>query len=141
MLGTFLEIDAKPILSLAYEHQVSFDRAEAQILGIGHAEVGASVLEHWNLPARVVEVVRWHHEPETSPAPSPSLDLVHAADSLATLSGIGAGVDGLNYRPSKEVMGRLHVTTRVSESVINGMLTGLEELRNVFMLALGRKSQ
>ena len=139
VLGTFIEVDVKPILALAFEHQVSFEVAEAQVMGISHAEVGAVILEQWNLPASVVDVVRWHHQPEQCPGVPLSVDLVHIADSLATLSGIGAGVDGLNYRPSRESVTRLKVTTRVNEAVINHILTGLEELRTVLIAPAGRK--
>ncbi|MBI5095375.1 MAG: HDOD domain-containing protein [Candidatus Hydrogenedentes bacterium] len=141
ILGTFIEIDAKPIIALAFEHQVSFETAEEQVLGINHAEVGAVILEQWNLPAPVVDVVRWHHQPDQHQGETLALDLIHIADSLATLSGIGAGKDGLNYRPSKESVTRLHITTRVNEEVVSHMLVELEELRNVFALVSGRKVQ
>ena len=35
---------------------------EQEVLGIDHAEVGACLLEHWNLPGSLVEAVRWHHQ-------------------------------------------------------------------------------
>jgi putative nucleotidyltransferase with HDIG domain len=140
VLGTFIEVDAKPILALAFEHQVSFEMAEAEVMGISHAEVGAVILEQWNLPPVVVDAVRWHHQPDQCGGDPLAVDLVHVADSLATLSGIGAGLDGLNYRPSRESVARLHVTTRVTEQVVNQILTGLEELRTVFAASPGRKS-
>jgi len=141
VLGTFIEVDAKPILALAFEHQLSFEMAEAEVMGISHAEVGAVILEQWNLPPAVVEVVRWHHQPERFSGDTLAVDLVHVADSLATLSGIGAGVDGLNYRPSGESVARLRVTTRINEVVVNRILTGLEDLRAVFEAPSGRKPQ
>jgi putative nucleotidyltransferase with HDIG domain len=135
VLGTFLEVDAAPIMQLAFEEHLSFELAEQRILGIHHAELGARVLEGWHLPPPIVEVVRWHHQPESYPGDTLVVDLVHMADALALVSGIGAGSDGLNYRPSAAVLSRLRVTTAVAEGVVCRMLDGLRELRELFCIA------
>ena len=64
VLGTFVQVDVSPIMKLAFEEHVPFEVAEQQVLGIDHAEVGAVLLDNWNLSAQIVEVCRWHHEPE-----------------------------------------------------------------------------
>lgn len=37
---------------------------EREIFGIDHAELGARLLERWGLPASVVDMVRFHHDPD-----------------------------------------------------------------------------
>jgi HD-like signal output (HDOD) protein len=37
------------------------DEVEHELLGFGHAEVGALLLERWNLPASLTMPVRFHH--------------------------------------------------------------------------------
>lgn len=131
ILGTFLQVDAGPIVDIAYREKISFELAEARVLGIDHAGVGAALLERWDLPTTIVEVVRWHHQPESYKGDTLLMDLVHAADHLSLASGVGVGVDGLNYHPSEEVMARLGIKASVAESVLCKMLDGVAELRDI----------
>ena len=132
VLGDFIQVDAQPIMDLAIEQQVSFESAEQQILGIDHAELGAILLENWNLPSSVVDVVRWHHQPENCESEDNTvLYLIHIADSLSMMSGIGVGSDGLNYRINEEVVKRLKITINNVETVVSEILGGLFELNDL----------
>ncbi|GJM19453.1 MAG: hypothetical protein DHS20C14_16660 [Phycisphaeraceae bacterium] len=42
-------------------------KAERDMFGFDHAEVGGLLAEKWKLPPVVVEAVRWHHHPEKAP--------------------------------------------------------------------------
>lgn len=140
VLGTYVEVDATPILELAYEEEISFELAERRVLGIDHAEVGGRLLEHWQLPASIVDVVRWHHQPECSDEDDPLLvALVHIADNLSLEAGIGAGVDGLNYHPSREIAARLPLKTMALERVMCRMMTRLNEIRDVLTTGTERR--
>ncbi|RME33568.1 MAG: HDOD domain-containing protein [Gammaproteobacteria bacterium] len=56
---------------------------ERQLLGIGHAEIGAFLLGIWRLPPRIVEAVALHHEPSrTAYDGMCALTAVHVADAL-----------------------------------------------------------
>lgn len=132
VLGTFGEVDPDPILELAQEEQIHMAAAEQRILGIDHAEVGALLLESWNLPAYLAEVVRWHHEPAKDTGQAVVAGLVHVADALCIVSGIGIRVDGHIRRLAEEVLGKARLETRVSEEVVAHALTELETLRDVF---------
>jgi putative nucleotidyltransferase with HDIG domain len=131
VLGTFVEVDAEPIRRLAFEQSMPFDAAEREVLGIDHAEVGAQLLASWSLPADVVEAVRHHHLPENVAGDSFTVDLVHTADQLILSSGVGAGADGLNYRPSEGAVTRLNLTPLLCETVISRTVDAVEELRCV----------
>ncbi len=61
---------------------MSFEVAERLVLGIDHTEVGAALLADWNLPEHIVDIVRWHHQPENCPKDPVVVSLVHAADFL-----------------------------------------------------------
>lgn len=131
VLGTFVDVASEPIAELAFESQVTFDEAERRTLGIDHAEVGAILLEFWNIPQVIVDVVRWHHEPNRFTGDTLALDLVHVAEIFSIESGLGAGIDGLHYRPADEVVQRLKLKPLVAESVSCRMLSGLEDVREV----------
>jgi HD-like signal output (HDOD) protein len=42
---------------------LSEQRAEVEILGVTHAELGGLIAQHWNLPPMIVEGVTYHHTP------------------------------------------------------------------------------
>ncbi|SKA93830.1 HD-like signal output (HDOD) domain, no enzymatic activity [Paucidesulfovibrio gracilis DSM 16080] len=128
VLGTFLAVDAEPILRLAHDQGMTFEAAEEEILGINHAEVGALLLDFWELPENIVRVVRWKYDPLGIPQRDLALDLVHVADSLAKMSGIGVGVDGLNYRPSEQVAKRLGLTSDIIDKTMAEVLEKVEDL-------------
>lgn len=135
VLGTFLEVEVTPIKEMAFDEGVSFEAAEERVLGVNHAEVGAAVLEGWNFPQAIVDVVRWHHEPDSCPGDSLTVDLVHVSDAIALMSGIGAAQDGLNYKHSKAALARLHISPGVAETVACRMIDGLRELHGLFPIA------
>ncbi len=142
LLGAHLEVEAEPILALAFDQQLSFEQAEAQVLGIDHAEAGAFLLERWDLPASLVAAVRHHHQPETFQGNEQArqlVDSVHVANTLVLETGIGAGVDGLNYHVSLEAAQRLGMTPRYAEAVVGGILERFEGMRELIEAMGGRK--
>lgn len=130
VLGSFLEVDAGPIVALAHEEGLSFEIAERRVLGIDHAEVGALVLETWNMPENIVDVVRWHHDPDRSAGDHFVADLVHAASHLSTAFGLGGGVDGLSYRPNVGTLIRLNTDHTFLERAGCNMLVGLAQVQH-----------
>ena len=40
--------------------------AETVLLGWDHGEIGAEILAGWNFADRLIQAVRWHHQPERS---------------------------------------------------------------------------
>ncbi len=132
VMGTFLELDAGPILQLAFEEGLSFDMAEQRVLGVDHAEVGAVLLEGWNVPKAICETVRWHHEPGGyTQEDTRAVDLVHVADIAGRLAGFGVGSDGLNYAPSIRVLRRLRITTQITEEVVSQVLIEMKRLEPI----------
>jgi len=132
VLGTFVEIEAEPILKLAAKDDISFDEAEQAVLGIDHAEVGSILLKKWHLPEHFVEVARYHHIPDKKPKDNILVDLVHAADALVMMAGIGIGADELHYRVDQSVMDRLGINKTVAEIVIADTMESLENLTQLF---------
>ncbi len=129
VLSSFVNIDAKPIVKLAYEKHIPFDIAERRVLGIDHAEVGALLLERWGIPDEIVQVERWHHQPDRFEGDKTVVDLVHAADALTMIAGIGGyGRDGLNYRPSSKVSKRLKLTRKLNEKIIVEIINNIEKV-------------
>lgn len=138
VLSTFVEVDVNRIVELAYEGKMSFEMAESEVLGIDHAETGALLLQAWNLPEGIVSAVRYHHEPEAFEGDPLVVDLIHLADSLALTSGLGRGVDGLNYRASEAVLERRQFKASEAEAITCRMMEGIEEFRDLTGANTGR---
>ena len=108
--------------------EVSFEQVERSIFGIDHAEIGAKILSNWSFPPRMISAVRWHHDPDGSPETSQLIDVVHVADVLCLMSGIGVGREGLQYRPSLTACERIGLTEAHLEKVASQTLQWANEL-------------
>jgi len=131
VLSTFIEVDVQRIVNLAYSGEASFEAAEAEVLGIDHAETGALLLQAWNLPEGIVNAVKYHHRPDDFEGDALVVDLVHLADSLALTNGLGRGFDGLNYKPSALVLERRKLEGCSTDDVVAKMMEGIEEFRDL----------
>jgi putative nucleotidyltransferase with HDIG domain len=71
----------KMALERAAEKNLPQWKAETEVIGASHAEVGAYLLGLWGLPAAIVEAVAWHHHPtERDPCEFSALTAVHVAN-------------------------------------------------------------
>jgi len=94
--------------------------------------IGAALLTSWNIPGSIVDLVRWHHEPDLYEGEYRwEVDLIHVADHLGRMSGTCGGVDGLNYVPDEQVLGRLNITGQITDRVISKILEDIEELKEL----------
>ena len=131
VLGTFVKDEFKEIENVITP-ELSFEQAEIRVLGTNHAEVGAQILTQWSLPSNIVNAVRWHHNPEFADQTDVMLDIVHVANVLCRMIGIGSGRDGLQYQPSAVVTERLGLEARHLEKVASQTLQWANELSDVF---------
>ena len=107
---------------------VPFEQVERSIFGIDHAEIGANILKRWSFPSSMISAVRWHHDPDGAPQTSHLIDVVHVADVLCLMSGIGVGREGLQYRPSPTACERIGLTEALLEKVASQTLQWANEL-------------
>ncbi|HTP69316.1 MAG TPA: HDOD domain-containing protein [Dongiaceae bacterium] len=62
-------------------------------LGFTHCDSGRMLADLWKLPPAINEVIAWHHSPERFSAEQPLVMLVHLADILCRLRGLGHGYE------------------------------------------------
>jgi putative nucleotidyltransferase with HDIG domain len=115
-MGTFVQEELGEIEKVTEEGE-SFVVAERMVLGIDHAEIGAQILNKWSFPPELVKAVRWHHEPDACEEENPIADIVHVANVLCLMIGIGVGREGLRYEPSPSATKRLGLKTVHLEGV------------------------
>ena len=110
---------------------IALEAAEEKVLGINHADVGARILNQWSLPGNIVNAVRWHHDPEAAEKTDPMLDIVHVANVLCMMIGIGVGHEGMQYEPCEVVVKRLGLESHHLEKVGDQTIQWVEELSEV----------
>jgi putative nucleotidyltransferase with HDIG domain len=130
VLSQFVEAGAGDILTLVKTKGRTFLEAELEVLGMHHAELGARVAERWNFSPELVELIRYHHEPEARPESKP-LAALHVANALTQLSGVSAGVDGLaqrSHEASVKVLGLTRKDLEASLAELHSRLAQAESL-------------
>lgn len=131
VLGGFVKEDLEKIETEA-SRGISFEVAEHMVLGTDHTEVGAQILKNWSFPPALVNAVRWHHDPDSAGKTDTLVDIVHVANILCLMIGIGVGREGLCYEPSPLATKRLGLRTNDLEMVASRTLQYVDDLCDVF---------
>jgi HD-like signal output (HDOD) protein len=84
----------------------SFLKTEKTVLGFDHPEIAHALCKSWNVPDSLTIAIRYHHAPARSQGDKMTL-IVHVADALAMMSGLGTGIDGMAYEMDPQAMALL----------------------------------
>jgi len=122
ILNNAMQDTYQEIVARVTSDNISFVEAEVQELGFNHAQVGARVVEKWNLPVETVEAIRYHHIPEKAEVNPRLTAIVHLADVISVSMGVGMGIDGLLYSVSEEAMQLLGLDEITIESIISELI-------------------
>ncbi len=114
VLNDYVRFGYGIIVKLVEEKQIPFIEAETQVLGFDHAQVGAMLVEKWGLPEAYGFAVAYHHAPDSVPPEKrekfqPIADVVHTANTLCLMLGVGIGADGLQNPMYPQVFERLGI--------------------------------
>ncbi|OPL14001.1 MAG: hypothetical protein AVO39_03135 [delta proteobacterium MLS_D] len=91
------------------EPETSFLEAEKELLGFDHAEIAAEICRKWQIPSPLTLAIKAHHKLASASGDNLA-SIVHAADAIALMSGIGSGIDGMKYEIDPVVMENLRIT-------------------------------
>lgn len=118
LLNCYVAQEYEEIIAKVENENKSFIEAEEEILGFNHAEIGAGISKKWNFPQDLVESISYHHYPELSKIDPKLVSIVHIADSITMMLGVGLGNDGLCYNFSDFAL----TTLNISEEDINNII-------------------
>lgn len=105
ILGQFVNKSFLRISALVKLQGYSFLKAEEQVIGINHAELGGRIARKWNFPEPICNVIAYHHNPDKMEGQGQAAPwIAHLADHICMMLGIGGGSDGLAYRGLREVI-------------------------------------
>jgi len=105
----------------------SFLTAEKAILELDHAEAAFEVCKEWNLPKTLTVAIRYHHFPSRSNN-SILAYIVHVADAVAMMTGLGLGVDGAFYEMDENAMGFLNMKEDSINDIMGEVLNAAQSI-------------
>jgi putative nucleotidyltransferase with HDIG domain len=101
--------------------------AERKVLGADHGEIGAALLQSWNLPEEIIESVANHHQPICEPRPKLSV-IAHLANCLAHLAGSAPGWDGFAMRVEPKAVAVLNIDAGRLEYMVSNVRESFERV-------------
>ncbi len=81
------------ILRTVKQESIPMRQAEMKVLGVEHSEIGSWLVRQWNLPARLVIPIEFHHRPSKAKQFRDICAIVHFSDILIRAVGFGDGGD------------------------------------------------
>ncbi len=83
ILAQYFTDKYKEVMELVQKKFIPIFKAEKEVLGVTHAEVGAYLLGLWGLPDKIIEGIAFHHQPSRFAGREFSIcDVVHVAELM-----------------------------------------------------------
>jgi HD-like signal output (HDOD) protein len=105
----------------------TFLDAEKKILELDHTEVASEVCKTWNIPKPLTVAIRYHHHPSRS-NDSKLAYIVHVADAIAMMTGLGLGIDGTLYQMDDKAMEFLGVQEEDVNEIMGEVLEAAQKI-------------
>ncbi len=105
ILALYVQRTYNEILEVVTSKQIPFHLAEREVMGFDHQEIGEQILNKWSFPEVLLNIVRYHHEPDKAPEKYRVItSIVHIANTICLMGGIGIGSDGLYHEMSENAL-------------------------------------
>jgi HD-like signal output (HDOD) protein len=108
--ASFLPDRFTAIMAAVRSGKTSMTRAEIEILGTTHEEIGGHLAEWWSMPAFLVGAARWHHKPGYCDTEREIVAAVHVADALAYRFALGSGGSYAPPEPDESIWNRFSLS-------------------------------
>jgi HD-like signal output (HDOD) protein len=132
VLAVFVQNTYNDILNEADTKNITFNEAEKSIMGYSHQEISEKILEKWNFPPVLRAIVRYYAEPENAPDTYKSeVSIVHLANTISTLAGIGIGSDGLYHQINKSALDTLKISNAELEELYTRIPETINQIRDL----------
>ena len=122
IFNSVMKENYQEVNDLVEQEGIPFMDAENRVLGFDHAAVGGRIADKWKLPAELVEAIACHHAPERATIDPQLTAIVHTADVVCFMAGIGLGVDGLLYPISAQTTELLGLHEEDMENIISELV-------------------
>jgi putative nucleotidyltransferase with HDIG domain len=121
IMKTEIPNETEQVVALVKAKDISVREAEEEVLGLTHTTVGRWISEEWNLPHKLTEPIRYHHNPTLSKVAEVPTAIVHVANSFVKANGFGSGGDDLVPPIHPKAWDRLNISDALLEEIVREM--------------------
>lgn len=100
------------------EVKLSYVELEEKVIGYNHATVGGFLARTWFLPEDLVSAISYHHAPLEAPSYPELASVIHVANGIASLLGVGGGVDSFLNPIQQEALDQLSLKAADLETIM-----------------------
>ncbi len=97
ILDEYVNESYSEIKTLVEQDGYCLHQAEKEVLGYSNCEVGARIVDKWNLDDELVEAIEYHHYPFEAILNPKLVAILHVSDYLVIMMGIHEGIDTMNH--------------------------------------------
>lgn len=109
------------LVTISAAKSIPFQIIEQMVEGTNHELVGAKIAEKWGFPKKLIDTIRYHHEPENAPDESKKLVYLVSFANLLTYYEAGE-ID--YYQIPEDILSMFRIT---SEENLQTLITRLQE--------------
>jgi putative nucleotidyltransferase with HDIG domain len=139
ILNEYAGVEYQAILRQVMGQNRSALEAEREVLGIDHAQIGKLLADRWQFPQHISGIVERHHDPVDLDRDPLALCLVHTANLLCLMMGIGVGDSGLSSRAAPKLIEAFGWSTDDLDGFMKSLSVELEKVQE--LLGLGRSEE
>lgn len=125
----YLPQDFERVAERVEADNILIEEAEREIWGFGHAELGAALADAWRLPAKLVEVIGFHHTPDRALSFPLETSIVHVADILCRALDLGSGGDHRMPRLNDRAWENLGLDVAELTTIIEEIDAGFSDIK------------
>ncbi len=130
----------KIVARMIDEDRPMYEIEEELLEGVNHAQIGAWLIEKWNLPDPIVAGVKYHHKPKKAKEHEKIAWIVHFANYLTKNLGVGYSGDmsTATFDPAVREVLKMKLSEKGTideEYYLNALKKEIEEEQSLFSLA------
>lgn len=122
IMNQYLKKDFEAVVKHVQEQDCLFLEAEEAVLDYTHHDIGAALLERWNLPPHLVESCRLYHKPCEGADESCFIPSIHLADILVRALCFGSPGDRRIPKVDPQAWSRLNIPVEGLEPLMDAIL-------------------
>lgn len=132
VLALYVQRTFKDIIQMVESEGMPFQEAEKEIMGFDHQEIGEKILMKWNFPDILKAMVRFHHQPDMAPDEfKPAASIVHIANIICLMAGIGIGSDGLYHDLNSSALTTLNFSDQELETLYSEIPDIMNQVKEI----------
>ena len=89
---------SKQLLTHCRTQNKMYYAVEKEMLGLDHTDIAGTLLQKWNIPESIVQMIVYHHRPEDAKTSLNEVSIIHIADIF--INGLQYGSSGTYFVPT-----------------------------------------